>query len=88
MTFLGLYLTLLFLFFVFLRDKTKKVVEQSTAIVCLRSLGVAEGKLCEGENPLKNKRKRGEAGVPNGTETTDAPCPDANKRSSPSLKEV
>lgn len=69
-------------------DKTKKVVEQSTAIVCLRSLGVAEGKLCEGENPLKNKRKRGEAGVPNGTETTDAPCPDANKRSSPSLKEV
>uniref|UniRef100_A0A4W3JQ27 Dihydrouridine synthase 2 n=1 Tax=Callorhinchus milii TaxID=7868 RepID=A0A4W3JQ27_CALMI len=39
-------------------DKTKKVVEQSTAIVCLRSLGVPEGKLCDGETPLKHKRKR------------------------------
>ncbi|XP_051884237.1 tRNA-dihydrouridine(20) synthase [NAD(P)+]-like isoform X2 [Pristis pectinata] len=69
-------------------DKTKKVVEQSTAIVCLRSLGVSEGKLCEGENLLKNKRKRDETGVPNGTEVTDTSSLDTNKRSSPSLTKV
>uniref|UniRef100_A0A4W3KFW1 Dihydrouridine synthase 2 n=1 Tax=Callorhinchus milii TaxID=7868 RepID=A0A4W3KFW1_CALMI len=49
-------------------DKTKKVVEQSTAIVCLRSLGVPEGKLCDGETPLKHKRKRDDD-ICNGTES-------------------
>ncbi|NXN08832.1 DUS2L synthase, partial [Indicator maculatus] len=39
-------------------DKSKKLAEQSAAIVCLRTLGVPEGKLCEGENQLINKRKR------------------------------
>lgn len=40
------------------RDKSKKLAEQAAAIVCLRTLGVPEGKLCEGENHLINKRKR------------------------------
>ncbi|NXX14358.1 DUS2L synthase, partial [Podargus strigoides] len=39
-------------------DKSKKLAEQAAAIVCLRTLGVPEGKLCEGENHLINKRKR------------------------------
>ncbi|KAM6065396.1 tRNA-dihydrouridine(20) synthase [NAD(P)+]-like isoform 1-T1 [Theristicus caerulescens] len=38
-------------------DKSKKLAEQAAAIVCLRTLGVPEGKLCEGENRLINKRK-------------------------------
>lgn len=42
------------------RDKSKKLAEQAAAIVCLRTLGVPEGKLCEGENHLVNKRKRGD----------------------------
>uniref|UniRef100_A0A8C5TSB3 Dihydrouridine synthase 2 n=1 Tax=Malurus cyaneus samueli TaxID=2593467 RepID=A0A8C5TSB3_9PASS len=41
-------------------DKSKKLAEQAAAIVCLRTLGVPEGKLCEGENHLINKRKRDE----------------------------
>ncbi|NXI18286.1 DUS2L synthase, partial [Irena cyanogastra] len=41
-------------------DKSKKLAEQAAAIVCLRALGVPEGKLCEGENHLINKRKRGD----------------------------
>ncbi|NWW35940.1 DUS2L synthase, partial [Panurus biarmicus] len=41
-------------------DKSKKLAEQAAAIVCLRTLGVPEGKLCEGENHLVNKRKRGD----------------------------
>lgn len=40
------------------RDKSKKLAEQAAAIVCLRTLGVPEGKLCEGETHLINKRKR------------------------------
>lgn len=40
------------------RDKSKKLAEQAAAIVCLRTLGVPEGKLCEGEDHLINKRKR------------------------------
>ncbi|KAK2524011.1 hypothetical protein Q9966_011830 [Columba livia] len=39
-------------------DKSKKLAEQAAAIVCLRTLGVPEGKLCEGENHPLNKRKR------------------------------
>ncbi|XP_072926058.1 tRNA-dihydrouridine(20) synthase [NAD(P)+]-like isoform X4 [Hemitrygon akajei] len=69
-------------------DKTKKVVEQSAAIVCLRSLGISEGKLCEGENPLKNKRKRDEVEVANCIEMTDTSSLDTNKRSSPLLMKV
>ncbi|XP_069757643.1 tRNA-dihydrouridine(20) synthase [NAD(P)+]-like [Narcine bancroftii] len=69
-------------------DKTKKMVEQSTAIVCLQSLGVSEGKLYEGKSPLKNKRKRDEPEVPNGTEMTDTSSLDTNKRSSPLLTKV
>uniref|UniRef100_A0A8C3Y5G3 Dihydrouridine synthase 2 n=1 Tax=Catharus ustulatus TaxID=91951 RepID=A0A8C3Y5G3_CATUS len=41
-------------------DKSKKLAEQAAAIVCLRTLGVPEGKLCEGENHLITKRKRGD----------------------------
>ncbi|XP_050778665.1 tRNA-dihydrouridine(20) synthase [NAD(P)+]-like isoform X2 [Gopherus flavomarginatus] len=39
-------------------DKSKKLAEQAAAIVCLRTLGLPEGKLHEGENHLINKRKR------------------------------
>ncbi|XP_068058858.1 tRNA-dihydrouridine(20) synthase [NAD(P)+]-like isoform X2 [Anomalospiza imberbis] len=41
-------------------DKSKKLAEQAAAIVCLRTLGVQEGNLCEAENHLMNKRKRGD----------------------------
>ncbi|XP_042196337.1 tRNA-dihydrouridine(20) synthase [NAD(P)+]-like [Callorhinchus milii] len=63
-------------------DKTKKVVEQSTAIVCLRSLGVPEGKLCDGETPLKHKRKRDDD-ICNGTESHVSTSVDANKKALP-----
>ncbi|CAM4621388.1 unnamed protein product [Lepidochelys olivacea] len=39
-------------------DKSKKLAEQAAAIVCLRTLGLPEGKLNEGESHLINKRKR------------------------------
>ncbi|NXK97579.1 DUS2L synthase, partial [Formicarius rufipectus] len=39
-------------------DKSKKLAEQAAAIVCLRTLGVPEGRLGEGENHLINKRRR------------------------------
>lgn len=39
------------------RDKSKKLAEQTAAIVCLRSQGLPEGRLGE-ENPSLNKRKR------------------------------
>ncbi|GAB1293601.1 tRNA-dihydrouridine(20) synthase [Apodemus speciosus] len=38
-------------------DKSKKLAEQTAAIVCLRSRGLPEGRLGE-ENPSLNKRKR------------------------------
>ncbi|XP_048461638.1 tRNA-dihydrouridine(20) synthase [NAD(P)+]-like isoform X4 [Rhincodon typus] len=62
-------------------DKTKKVVEQSSAIVCLRTLGLPDGRLCDGENPLKYKRKRDEE-ITNGIETTSLPSLNTNKRKS------
>lgn len=40
-------------------DKSKKLAEQATAIVCLRTLGLPEGKLGEEESNLFRKRKRG-----------------------------
>ncbi|XP_078525185.1 tRNA-dihydrouridine(20) synthase [NAD(P)+]-like isoform X2 [Lissotriton helveticus] len=39
-------------------DKSKKLAEQAAAIVCLRTLGLPEGKLSEGECCLIQKRKR------------------------------
>ncbi|KAM4614076.1 tRNA-dihydrouridine(20) synthase [NAD(P)+]-like [Discoglossus pictus] len=39
-------------------DKSKKLAEQTAAIVCLRTLGLPEGKLSEGESDLVRKRKR------------------------------
>ncbi|XP_069072342.1 tRNA-dihydrouridine(20) synthase [NAD(P)+]-like isoform X1 [Pleurodeles waltl] len=39
-------------------DKSKKLAEQSAAIVCLRTLGLPEGKLSEGESCQIRKRKR------------------------------
>ncbi|XP_039618877.1 tRNA-dihydrouridine(20) synthase [NAD(P)+]-like [Polypterus senegalus] len=39
-------------------DKSKKLAEQSAAIVCLRTLGLPEGKIGEKESNLVNKRKR------------------------------
>ncbi|XP_044126171.1 tRNA-dihydrouridine(20) synthase [NAD(P)+]-like isoform X2 [Bufo gargarizans] len=39
-------------------DKSKKLAEQSAAIVCLRTLGLPEGKLGEEESNLVRKRKR------------------------------
>ncbi|XP_056382412.1 tRNA-dihydrouridine(20) synthase [NAD(P)+]-like [Hyla sarda] len=40
-------------------DKSKKLAEQAAAIVCLRTLGLPEGKLGEQESDLIRKRKRG-----------------------------
>ncbi|XP_040264922.1 tRNA-dihydrouridine(20) synthase [NAD(P)+]-like isoform X2 [Bufo bufo] len=39
-------------------DKSKKLAEQAAAIVCLRTLGLPEGKLGEEESNLVRKRKR------------------------------
>ncbi|CAH2297297.1 tRNA-dihydrouridine(20) synthase [NAD(P)+]-like isoform X1 [Pelobates cultripes] len=39
-------------------DKSKKLAEQAAAIVCLRVLGLKEGKLGEPESDLVRKRKR------------------------------
>ncbi|XP_043841244.1 tRNA-dihydrouridine(20) synthase [NAD(P)+]-like isoform X2 [Dromiciops gliroides] len=38
-------------------DKSKKLAEQAAAIVCLRSLGLPEGKLDDAQSPLMHKRK-------------------------------
>ncbi|KAM4017328.1 tRNA-dihydrouridine(20) synthase [NAD(P)+]-like isoform 2-T2 [Anomaloglossus baeobatrachus] len=40
-------------------DKSKKLAEQAAAIVCLRTLGLPEGKVGEEESDLIRKRKRG-----------------------------
>lgn len=42
------------------REKSKKFAEQAAAIVCLRTLGVPEGRIGEGYSGLVNKRKREE----------------------------
>lgn len=39
-------------------EKSKKFAEQASAVVCLRALGVPEGRLGEGESGLVCKRKR------------------------------
>ncbi|XP_063801340.1 tRNA-dihydrouridine(20) synthase [NAD(P)+]-like isoform X2 [Pseudophryne corroboree] len=39
-------------------DKSKRLAEQASAIVCLRTLGLPEGKLGEGNSDLFLKRKR------------------------------
>lgn len=40
------------------REKSKKFAEQAAAIVCLRVLGVPEGRIGEGDSGLVCKRKR------------------------------
>ncbi|XP_053305544.1 tRNA-dihydrouridine(20) synthase [NAD(P)+]-like [Spea bombifrons] len=39
-------------------DKSKKLAEQTAAVVCLRTLGITDGKLNESESELVRKRKR------------------------------
>lgn len=41
-----------------LRDKSKKLAEQAAAIVCLRVLGLPEGRIGEEDSGLVCKRKR------------------------------
>lgn len=41
-----------------LRDKSKKLAEQAAAIVCLRVLGLPEGRIGEEHSGLVCKRKR------------------------------
>lgn len=41
-----------------LRDKSKKLAEQTAAIVCLRVLGLPEGRIGEEDSGLVCKRKR------------------------------
>lgn len=40
------------------RDKSKKLAEQAAAIVCLRVLGLPEGRIGERDSGLLCKRKR------------------------------
>jgi len=40
------------------REKSKKFAEQAAAIVCLRTLGLPEGRVGEENSGLVNKRKR------------------------------
>lgn len=47
------------------REKSKKFAEQAAAIVCLRVLGIPEGRIGEEESGLVCKRKR--EGKMNGT---------------------
>lgn len=47
-------------FFPLFREKSKKFAEQAAAVVCLRTLGVPEGRIGEGYSGLVNKRKREE----------------------------
>lgn len=46
------------LVFCVLREKSKKFAEQAAAIVCLRMLGVPEGRIGEEDSGLVCKRKR------------------------------
>lgn len=41
-----------------IREKSKKLAEQAAAIVCLRVLGLHEGRVGEGDSGLFYKRKR------------------------------
>ncbi|XP_062997616.1 tRNA-dihydrouridine(20) synthase [NAD(P)+]-like isoform X2 [Elgaria multicarinata webbii] len=56
-------------------EKSKKLAEQASAIACLRTLGLPEGKRDEEANHLVNKRKRqdGEC-LNNGEYLTEAAC--------------
>lgn len=40
------------------REKSKKFAEQAAAIVCLRALGIPEGRISEEDSGLVCKRKR------------------------------
>ncbi|XP_074957757.1 tRNA-dihydrouridine(20) synthase [NAD(P)+]-like isoform X4 [Phalacrocorax aristotelis] len=61
-------------------DKSKKLAEQAAAIVCLRTLGVPEGKLCEGENHLINKRKREDLECLNNRDHREDPAEPSHKK--------
>ncbi|NXY47184.1 DUS2L synthase, partial [Ceuthmochares aereus] len=61
-------------------EKSKKLAEQAAAIVCLRTLGVPEGKLCEGENHLINKRKREDQGHLNNRDCREDPAEPSHKK--------
>ncbi|XP_030060164.1 tRNA-dihydrouridine(20) synthase [NAD(P)+]-like [Microcaecilia unicolor] len=52
-------------------DKSKKLAEQAAAIVCLRTLGIPEGKLSEEGNTLVHKRKREDREFSNHAENGD-----------------
>uniref|UniRef100_A0A672FKH6 tRNA-dihydrouridine(20) synthase [NAD(P)+]-like n=1 Tax=Salarias fasciatus TaxID=181472 RepID=A0A672FKH6_SALFA len=55
-------------------EKSKKFAEQASAIVCLRTLGVPEGRIGEGESGLVCKRKReGRADGPAGADRRKRP---------------
>lgn len=62
------------------RDKSKKLAEQSAAIVCLRTLGVPEGRLCEGENQLINKRRREDQERLNNRDSGEDPAEPSQKK--------
>lgn len=47
-----------FKFYSCFREKSKKSAEQAAAIVCLRTLGLPEGRIGEENSGLVNKRKR------------------------------
>ncbi|KYO27350.1 tRNA-dihydrouridine(20) synthase [NAD(P)+]-like [Alligator mississippiensis] len=61
-------------------DKSKKLAEQAAAIVCLRTLGLPEGKLGEGENHLIKKRKREDHNLMNNREHGDELIENACKK--------
>ncbi|XP_072279186.1 tRNA-dihydrouridine(20) synthase [NAD(P)+]-like isoform X2 [Pyxicephalus adspersus] len=60
-------------------DKSKKLAEQAAAIVCLRTLGLPEGKIGEQENDLVYKRKR-EMQCPNVGSGNMSEMPQSKKR--------
>lgn len=63
------------------REKSKKFAEQAAAIVCLRVLGVPEGRLGEDGCGLVSKRKRdGEESKNGEPQPEDSPTPEVGGR--------
>ncbi|MBN3321087.1 DUS2L synthase, partial [Atractosteus spatula] len=63
-------------------DKSKKLAEQAAAIVCLRSLGLPEGRLGEADSGLVNKRRRED---PAGNDVAEEPAVTPSEKQQPSL---
>ncbi|KAJ8398361.1 hypothetical protein AAFF_G00429310 [Aldrovandia affinis] len=67
-------------------EKSKKFAEQAAAVVCLRSLGVSEGRVADPEAELVSKRKREERRADQSEEEKEGPHGPPNASDSTSRK--